>query len=171
MPNELAGRFSSKSDFVRYFRDQSKWVPLLEDVFVFASATVLAAGLDAQQRLRDPHGPKVASAFGPGQTGLRAAVRRALRDQTVADAPVGREVHAVLPEEAGEGPRAGPGVLLRSTRSSRATCSRSSNTPTASATRPRPKPWRSRSSRSRTTGGTPSTRVRSCPVSFLCSEH
>lgn len=115
MPNELSGRFSSKSDFVRYFRDQSKWFPLLEDVFVFASATVLAAGLDAQQRLpqRDPHGPKVASAFGPGQKSLRAPVRRALRDQTVADAPVGREVHAVLPEEAGEGPRAGQGVLLQ----------------------------------------------------------
>ena len=57
MPNELAGRFSSKSDFVRYFRDQSKCFSFFEGLFVFVSANVFAAGLDAQQRFpqRDPH--------------------------------------------------------------------------------------------------------------------
>ena len=112
MPHELFGRFSSKSDFIRYFRDNCKCTTTASPLV--RSATVPASRVHDEQRLpqRSLQRREATATAQRSQPSQRASLRRVGGGHVLAHDESRRALHAVLPEQAAEGESAGPRVLL-----------------------------------------------------------
>ena len=112
MTHELFGRFSSKSDFIRYFRDNCKCTTTTSPLL--CSATVPASRVHDEQRLpqRGLQRREATATAQRSQPHQRASLRRASGSQVLAHDEQRRAVHAVLPEQVAEGENARPRVLL-----------------------------------------------------------
>lgn len=112
MPQELYGRFSSKADFIRYFKEQRKYlITLITRAF---SATVSSTRIHVEQRFSeaDSGRRKTSLEVRRGQTNQRASLRRIVSSQTLANGADRRAINEALPIEAAKGSSARPPVFL-----------------------------------------------------------